>query len=842
MSSTRSSTSRVLAILAVISCLMAIAQVSFAAPATIAISKSGDTGFQASLDLSEPDLSVVSTKAGEFVEAGWPGAGKSGGIGKPALPVLRQLFLAPLGATVGVEVAEGETVVSNLKNKLMPVQPPIEKLPGAIERAVFQLDAKEYAKNQYGSEERVVVEELGIVRGHKLFLLEMRPVSYNPVAGKIKFWPKLSAEVSFKGAGIAPNGTISAMQGLDEIVINPEMLPGDAKVSANYLIVVANAFGTAIEPFATAKQAQGYAITTYPVSPGTTAATIKTYIQSLWGTQNAPDYILLVGDTDTIPSWKGGGEGRPSTDLPYTCMDAGDDWYPDIAIGRFPVRSTTQLADVINKTLAFENGLYADDDYVARAVFMASQDNYTITEGTHNWVINNYMTPYEIASDKLYCHTYSATTQQVRDAFNNGRLYGVYSGHGSEYSWADGPVFTQTDVRNLTNADLYPFVFSFACVTGTYTLTECFAETWLLTANKGAVTIYASSVTSYWTEDDQLERCLFQVLFDDGIREIAPCWNAARMRYLTAMGAGSTTRRYFEMYNLMGDPSAYVPMPLPPTGLEVAPETNLESSGPVGGPFTPAGAVYTLQNLNATPIDFGITADQPWVSIDTPVGHLEGLATLDVSVSIDSDASTLPSGLHEATVSFINTTDHDGDTTRSVVLEVGSPTVQYSWNMDVNPGWKANGQWAWGQPTGGGGERGGPDPTSGYTGNNVYGYNLSGDYANKLTQTLLVTSPINCSNLRRVSLRFHRWLGVEKNLYDRATIQVSNDKVNWTTLWKNGSSDIADTAWVLQEFDISAVADNRPQVFIKWTMGPTNGSNRFCGWNIDDVEILAVGP
>ncbi|HLB73032.1 MAG TPA: C25 family cysteine peptidase [Sedimentisphaerales bacterium] len=844
MNSTNS-TPRALTILGVITCLIAagIAQASFAGPVQIAISKSDDTGFQASLDLSEPDLSLVSTKAGEFVEAGWPGAGKSCRVGKPALPVLRKLFLAPLGAELSLEAAQGQAVVIDLGQKLMPIQPPIEKLPGAMQRAVFQLDAKEYARNEYGPEERVVIEEVGIVRGHRLFLLEMRPVSYNPDAGKIKFWPRLSAEVSFKGGVKGPGRAVSVMQGLDGVVLNPQMLPGDAMVSANYLIVVAEAFETAIEPFVTAKQAQGYTVTTYSVSPGAANTTIKSYIQGLWGAADAPDYILLVGDTDTIPNWRGGGEEKPNTDLPYACMDAGDDWYPDIAIGRFPVRSTAQLADVVNKTLAFEDGLYADNEYLARAVFMASADNYIITETTHNWVIENYMTPYEIASDKLYCHTYHATTQQVADAFNNGRLYGVYSGHGGENYWADGPVFYQSDVRNLTNTDLYPFVFSFACVTGSYMLPECFAETWLLTADKGAVAIYASSVTSYWTEDDQLERCLFQTLFDDDIREIGPCWNAARMRYLTAMGAGATTRRYFEMYNLMGDPSAYVPPPTPGTGLRVSPRTDLESTGPEGGPFTPAGTVYTLENQNETPINFEITADQPWVLIDTPAGYLEGFAAVDVTVSIGIDAwTTMGVGRYQAQVSFVNTTDHDGDTTRHVTLDIGTPTVQYSWNMDANPGWKTTGQWAWGQPTGGGGEHGGPDPTSGYTGNNVYGYNLNGDYPNNMQPSFLATVPINCSNLTRVSLRFQRWLGVENNAYDHATIQVSNDRINWTTIWENQSSDISDAAWTLQEFDISEVADGQPQVFIRWTMGPTDGSYRFCGWNIDDVEILAVRP
>ena len=50
--------------------------------------------------------------------------------------------------------------------------------------------------------------------------------------------------------------------------------------------------------------------------------------------------------------------------------------------------------------------------------------------------------------------------------------------------------------------------------------------------------------------------------------------------------------------------------------------------------------------------------------------------------------------------------------------------------MNTNPGWTMQGQWAWGQPTGGGGlSYGNPDPTAGYTGSDVCGVNLGGDYS-----------------------------------------------------------------------------------------------------------------
>ncbi len=49
-------------------------------------------------------------------------------------------------------------------------------------------------------------------------------------------------------------------------------------------------------------------------------------------------------------------------------------------------------------------------------------------------------------------------------------------------------------------------------------------------------------------------------------------------------------------------------------------------------------------------------------------------------------------------------------------------------SLDVNPEWIMEGQWEFGSPTGNGGsENGNPDPSSGYTGANIYGVNLIGD-------------------------------------------------------------------------------------------------------------------
>ncbi len=531
----------------------------------VTVNRTDRSGLDVKVAVPGISLGVRDTKGGQFVEVRWPDASVAGEVGTPALPVLRRLFVAPPGATVTLATQAGQPVVvdesaAGQRLVVMPVQAPVCKLPGALEAAPFDYRRADYEIDAELPAQRATIEELGVVRGQRLFLLEVRPVAYNPAAEQLTLWPELSVTVRFEG-GRDPSGHVQPLPGLRGVVLNPGLVPAASRGDGNYLIVAAAAYADAIEAFADAKQAQGFNVTTWVPSSASTTA-IKTHIQSLWDTSEAPAYILLVGDSDTIPAWTGGGAGSPATDLPYACMDGPGDWYPDIAIGRFSVRSIAQLEAIVEKTLYYENGPLSDPDYVKRAVFMASEDNYTVSEGTHNWVIDTYMTPHEIVCDKLYCHTYSATTQQVRDAFNDGRFFGIFSGHGGTYSWADGPSFSQSDVNNLTNAEMYPFVMSFACITGTFTVNECFTETWSRAPMKGAVTIYGSSVNSYWTEDDVLEKRLFDAIYDtddEVVAEVGPVWVETLMRYLEQMGSGSTTRRYFEMYNLMGDPSLAFP-------------------------------------------------------------------------------------------------------------------------------------------------------------------------------------------------------------------------------------------------------------------------------------------
>ena len=274
-------------------------------------------------------------------------------------------------------------------------------------------------------------------------------------------------------------------------------------------------------------------------------------------------------------------------------------------------------------------------------------------------------------------------------------------------------------------------------------------------------------------------------------------------------------------------------------GLRVRPSGDLESQGPVGGPFSPLSQLYELENKNAYPINYEVTRTAGWITLSGDVsGVLPPLGTGEVTVEINSNAGTLGEGEHIAVIYFTNLTDHAGDTTRHVLLAVGEPSVHYEWTLDTNPGWTTSWSWAFGQPTGQGGSHGGPDPTSGYTGTNVYGYNLYGDYSNNLPEVHLTSTAFDCSGLYNVHLKFWRWLGVESPTFDHAYVRVSTDGTEWITVWEN-TEEIADVSWVEMDIDIRDIADEQPTVYLRWTMGETDPGGTWCGWNIDDVQITA---
>ena len=311
--------------------------------------------------------------------------------------------------------------------------------------------------------------------------------------------------------------------------------------------------------------------------------------------------------------------------------------------------------------------------------------------------------------------------------------------------------------------------------------------------------------------------------------------------YTAWTGDGSSDGRLSDWLDASGTGATTVDTLAPHlTGITITPTDGFDSDGPVGGPFAPESTDYTLLNRNDSTTTVSASVDVSWAEVDRSAVTIAAGDDTTLTVTMSAAAESLSEGLYTGTVTF---TPNDGGApeTRDLRAVVGTPVLWYGWDLDEDPGWRTEGDWAWGVPEGRGGDEGYPDPSSGATGDHVYGYNLSGDYDDRQRAEVLTTDELDFTGALGTRLRFQRWLGVEEPAYDNASIQVTNDNgTNWYTVWSN-PTEVADRSWQEMDVDLSAYADGEAVVRVRWVMGSTDESVTYCGWNIDDIEFYAIG-
>jgi hypothetical protein len=165
-------------------------------------------------------------------------------------------------------------------------------------------------------------------------------------------------------------------------------------------------------------------------------------------------------------------------------------------------------------------------------------------------------------------------------------------------------------------------------------------------------------------------------------------------------------------------------------------------------------------------------------------------------------------------------------------FQVAVPVALYAASLDADPGWTLEPQWQYGTPAYGSG-----GPTGGFTGTKLVAYNLSGNYADRLTAKYATTPAINCAGSSSLTLRFKRWLRTRPN--DSVAIQVSTNSLSWLNVW-SASSAVSDTSWQEVQYPLPAGVAGNSAVRLRWSLA-SNNSQSDIGWNIDDVELLGDG-
>jgi hypothetical protein len=522
------------------------------------------------LEIKLPGLwsEEVVTKGGDFALLSLPQGGASSVVGEPDLPVISKMVQIPFGAQVSLNLESFQVVEKSIQElgitqRIVPVQPPVPKITNAWEQKEFVINEDYYNQDEFLPQERVKLGEIGIIRGHRFVNVIIYPVSYNPVAGRLRIYSDLRIKLILTGSDmIVTQNQLSryASPPFEELCrdlfINYQtyksMTKAAPQLPVGYLIITHQDFNSSLADLVEWKTKKGFHVTVAQVPDiGSDTTAIKDYIQNAYDTWDIPPtYVLFVGDTEYIPTWTGE-VSETATDLCYVKMDF--DSFADVFRGRLPAKSPSEAVAMVDKILYYENPFAADFDWMGDACFIASDDAGQTAEYTHRYVIQNYLVPNGMEVDSIW-ERLGGSTSDITDCVNAGKTILCYSGHGSTSSW--GCVyFNQNHVRSLNNADEYPFVLSHACLTGKFNVSESFGETWAKEANKAGIAFWGASNYSYWDEDDILEKRMFQAVFVETCFSIGSMTDKALWYLYQYYNGIGLSKYYLEVYNVMGDPS-----------------------------------------------------------------------------------------------------------------------------------------------------------------------------------------------------------------------------------------------------------------------------------------------
>ena len=259
-------------------------------------------------------------------------------------------------------------------------------------------------------------------------------------------------------------------------------------------------------------------------------------------------------------------------------------------------------------------------------------------------------------------------------------------------------------------------------------------------------------------------------------------------------------------------------------------------------PGETTGLVIRLANTGGAPLSgvgATISTTDPWVTV---VDGAASYGTLGSGEVGDGDGFGLeidpaaPDG-HEAVITIALAAAQplcDASATVTVHVTIGAPSCPFTGEaLDANPGWVIEntgaGGWAFGVPMGNGGSTG---PSAAFTGTNVFGTNLAGNYGNN-GNFLLTTGPYDLRGLRHAELRFMRWLDNEPG-YDLASAEISIDGgFNWSSLW---SAFGYGEGWQPERLDIAALADQEEDVRFRFRLTSDGGVTE-PGFYIDDLAV-----
>ncbi len=466
---------------------------------------------------------VVQTEQGH--ELSMEGFGRLLVPGMPNLPSKIFPIAIPPGRVavdISYDLGEGITLPDTYNIVPTPLTYVIGQ-EGPAQRAAREAEYELNYDTVYGSDEAYpasVGEMVRTAHYRKYNLVDVRitPIIYNPLSGRLTYYPNITVHIDHKPIGKHSPTIIDNLEQCEfiasELILNYQDIQHDYSASEDaqrglydFVIVTLDSLTGAVAPLADWEVTKGRTVNVvtttwinsnyagYDLAEKIRNFLREKYPSGEWGIED----VLLVGHYDDVPmrrTEQNIGHGRPETDYYYAELSLPDseswdadgdhrwgentdpiDFYAEINIGRIPWSNPTTVQHICNKSVAYEQNsdpafkknilllgaFFWDDDPNPRT------DNAVLMEAKVNqpWMSDWTMTRMYEEGHSYYPMDYNLSWNNVRNIWSTGTYAFVnWAGHGSPTSshiyHAHG-AFVSNDTCQFLNDDFPSIIFADAC-------------------------------------------------------------------------------------------------------------------------------------------------------------------------------------------------------------------------------------------------------------------------------------------------------------------------------------------------------------------------------------------
>lgn len=243
----------------------------------------------------------------------------------------------------------------------------------------------------------------------------------------------------------------------------------------------------------------------------------------------------------------------------------------DIGIGRFPVKTSTEANQVVDKLIDYETNPANFGDWKNRITFIADDEDTNTHTRDANTIADRVRRNYPIYNvDKIFIDAYRQEVlpagERYPDAENaiyanvfKGNLIMCYLGHGDSKGLAQERIIDLAKIASWSNSEKLPLFVTATCSFGPYDdhREVSIGEELFLKPKSGAVSLFTTTRLVFASSNKALTQSVFDNIFEQVGNDIPPLGEVLRMAKNTCVGCTENSRKFV----LLGDPSMSLKYP-----------------------------------------------------------------------------------------------------------------------------------------------------------------------------------------------------------------------------------------------------------------------------------------